>query len=84
MKNKVLYPESAVEAARVDQALELADGLSQGGDPNDPVFEDLLKKAEPFECKEGDGEVRVLESKTLTIADIVLKHEMATALNGSV
>ena len=81
MKNKVLYPESAVDAAQVDQALELADGLSKGGDPNNPIFESLLKKGEPFECNEGDGEIRIIEDKELTVADIVVKHEIAAALS---
>ena len=83
MKNKLLYPESAIDAAQVDQVLELADGLSKGGDPNNPIFESLLKKGEPFECNEGDGEIRIIEDKELTVADIVVKHEIAAALSWS-
>eukprot|EP00551_Chaetoceros_affinis_P009607 CAMPEP_0203677524 /NCGR_PEP_ID=MMETSP0090-20130426/28510_1 /ASSEMBLY_ACC=CAM_ASM_001088 /TAXON_ID=426623 /ORGANISM="Chaetoceros affinis, Strain CCMP159" /LENGTH=136 /DNA_ID=CAMNT_0050544435 /DNA_START=450 /DNA_END=860 /DNA_ORIENTATION=- len=81
MKNKVLYPESAVDAALVDHALELADDLSKGlGNPKNPIFDLLLRKKEPFECDEGDGEVRVIESMDLTVADIVVKHEVKAAL----
>ena len=75
LKNKLLYPENAMEAAEVDQAIEMADRLAKGGNSKDPIFTNILKVKEPFDCQETD-EVRTITPMDFTIANIVVKHEV--------
>jgi hypothetical protein len=79
VKNKLLYPENAIDAAEVDHALEMADRLAKGGNPKDPIFTNILKIKEPFVCQETD-EVRTIAPMEFTVANIVVKHEIEALL----